>query len=35
MKIKIFSGGGTELTAAPYPSDVLADSVIIKLVYAR
>jgi hypothetical protein len=35
MKIKIFSGGGTELSPGAYPADVLADNVIIKVVYAR
>ena len=35
MKLKIFSGGGSELGAGAYPADVLSDTVIIKLVFAR
>ena len=34
-KLKIFSGGGTELGAGAYPSDVLTDTVQIKVVWAR
>lgn len=35
MKVKIFSGGGVELSAGAYPAAVTGDSVIIKLIYAR